>query len=57
MIKPCDSGRKDPFWKILSLIDVLKSTPAPAKAETIQGEVETRGEVRVDADTNSRKGF
>ena len=57
MIKPRDGGHKDPFWKILSLIDDLKSIPAPAKAETIQGEVETRGEVRVDDDKNGRMGF
>jgi len=33
MIKPRDGGYKDPFWKILSLIDDLKSIPAPAIGE------------------------
>jgi len=57
MIKSRDGGHKDPFWKIPSLINDLKTIPAPTIAETMQGEAEIGGEVRVDDDNNSRKGF
>ncbi len=57
MSNPRDDRHKDLFRKILNLIDVLQPRPAPAKAKEIQGEVETRGEVRVDDDKTGRMGF